>query len=152
MVLGVLVGLAALMIVILLLIAFGFRARRQRAAYGRRKALPDQTATVNMALSDAEKIQQQQQHQSAPMNHQPNTANSFGYHSSSDNGGASGIASTYVPHAMFASENCWPTGLQPVPPGGNYFNEELQGVAFPPLGRDSGSHGYVQLPVSAAKF
>ncbi|KAM7536846.1 hypothetical protein Aperf_G00000087335 [Anoplocephala perfoliata] len=148
MVLGVIVGLAVLIVVIILLIAFGFRTRRQRAAYAERKALSDQAATDNTTLSDAEKIPKQQQLQPTPLNPQLNTANSFGYHSSSENGAASGIASTYMPHAMFTSENCWPTGLQPVPPGGNYFDDEIQGVAFPSIGRDSGSQGYVQLPIS----
>ncbi|VDO15002.1 unnamed protein product [Rodentolepis nana] len=145
MILGVLVGLTVL---ILLIIAFGYRTRRQRAAYARRKALSDQATTDNTTFSDAEKMNQHQR-QPTPMNQH---VTNFSYHPGSDNGGGggSGIASTYMPHAMFASENCWPTGLQPVPPGGNYFDEEVQQCAFPPLGRDSGSHGYAQLPISSS--
>ncbi|VDM34689.1 unnamed protein product [Hydatigera taeniaeformis] len=154
LVLGVLVGLAVLILLILLLIALGFRTRRQRAAYARRKALSDQ-ANTETTLSETDKVQQQQQqqqqqqHQSAPsLTQQASSANSYGYQQSSDSGAGGGIASTYLPHTMFAAETCWPAGLQPVPQGSNYFNEETPGVAFPPLARDSGSHGYVQLPVS----
>ncbi|KAH9282047.1 hypothetical protein ECG_05253 [Echinococcus granulosus] len=145
LVLGVLVGLAVLILLILLLIAFGFRTRRQRAAYARRKALSDQ-ANTETTFSEADKVQQrqqiqqqQQQHQSAPsLTQQGSSANSYGYQQSSDSGAGGAIA-------------CWPAGLQPVPPGSNYFNEEVPGIAFPPLGRDSGSHGYVQLPVSSSQ-
>ncbi|KAL5104875.1 hypothetical protein TcWFU_002762 [Taenia crassiceps] len=154
LVLGVLVGLAVLILLILLLIALGFRTRRQRAAYARRKALSDQ-ANTETTFSEADKIQQQQQlqqqqqHQSIPsLTQQASSANSYGYQQSSDSGAGGGITSTYLPHAMFATEACWPAGLQPVPPGSNFFNEESPRVAFPPLERDSGSHGYVQLPVS----
>ena len=150
MVLGVLVGLAVLILLILLLIAFGFRTCRQRAAYARRKALSDQ-ANTETTFSEADKAQQQQlQNPSSPSLHQQaSSANSYGYRQGSDSGaGIGGLASTYLPHAMFASDSCWPPGLHPVPPGGNYFGEEEPGVAFPPLGRDSGSQGYIQLPVS----
>lgn len=154
LVLGVLVGLAVLILLILLLIALGYRTRRQRAAYARRKALSDQV-TTETTFSEADKIQQQQQiqqHQSVPsLTQQASSANSYGYQQSSDSGAGGGIASTYLSHAMFATEACWPAGLQPVPPGSNYFNDETPGVAFPPLGRDSGSHGYVQLPVSTVR-
>ena len=150
MVLGVLVGLAVLILLVLLLIAFAFRTCRQRAAYAQRKALSDQ-ANTETTFSDGEKAQQQHHHDpsSPSLGQRTSSANSYGYRQNSDSGaGIGGMASTYLSHPMFASDSCWPSGLQPVPPGGNYFGEDGSGVAFPPLGRDSGSHGYVQLPVS----
>ncbi len=152
MVLGVLIGLAVLILVVLLLIAFGFRRRRKRAVYARRKALSDQATTETTSSNTSKQLTVTQtitQHPSV-------TASSYVYlrqqPTPGSDSGAGGVASTYMSHAAFAAtaatDGCWPAGLQPPPTGANYFDDQQSPMAaFPALGRDSSSQGYVQLPV-----
>ncbi|VDD80303.1 unnamed protein product [Mesocestoides corti] len=145
LILGVIVGLAVLVLLILLLIAIGFRTRRQRAAYAQRKALSDPPNT-DTTFSDGDKQPKGPCVQQQPVN----GAGNYGYLRPGQQGrdsGAGGVASTYMSHALFATEASWPSGLQPPPTGGNYFDEEQPNVIVSPLGRDSGSQGYIQLPV-----
>lgn len=152
MVMGVLVGLAVLILIVLFLIAFGFHRRRKQAAFARRNALSDQADTNSSNISKPT-LQ-------SPMMH-PSTGNgSYVYlrqqpqkfevgSGGSDSGG---VASTYMSHGAFAAaglvDGCtWPSGLQPPPTGSNYFDDGLQPVAFPSLGGQHGSEEYIQLPV-----